>query len=129
MNPVPTAQPVGVLVVDDHVEFRSVAKEMLDTAAEFAVVGEAASAEEAIEFVARARPGLVLMDVRLGDVDGIEATRRILEIAPRTVVVLVSTYQRADLSPDVDHCGAVRFLPKDKLEPDVLGALFRPPPS
>jgi pilus assembly protein CpaE len=129
MKRVPAADAVGVLVVDDHVQFRSVAMEMLESVDGFAVLGEAASAEEAVEFVARVGPALVLMDVRLGDVDGIEATRRILEIAPQTVVVLISTYQRRDLSPDVDHCGAITFLPKDELAPDVLSALFRSSPS
>jgi DNA-binding NarL/FixJ family response regulator len=115
--------PLGVLVVDDQRPFRMAARGMLATAADLTVVGEATSGEEAVVLVARLRPRLVLMDVRLPGIDGIEATRRILATAPATVVVLVSTHRQADLPGGWATCGAVAFLRKEDLDVDALGAL------
>ena len=113
----------GVLVVDDQRPFRSAARGLLATADRLTVVGEATSGEEAVALAARLRPKVVLMDVRLPGIDGIEATRRILAIAPRTLVVLVSTHRQADLPPGWATCGAAAFLRKEDFSVEALGAL------
>jgi two-component system invasion response regulator UvrY len=115
--------PVGVLVVDDKRPFRAAARVLLAGAPGLAVVGEATTGAEAVELATRLRPAVVLMDVRLPDIDGIEATRRILAIAPATVVVLMSTHRRADLPRGWSSCGAVAFWRKEDLDVDALGAL------
>jgi two-component system, NarL family, invasion response regulator UvrY len=113
----------GVLVVDDQRPFRAAARGLLATADRLTVVGEATSGEEGVELAARLRPKVVLMDVRLPGIDGIEATRRILAIAPRTLVVLVSTHRQADLPPGWATCGAAAFLRKEDFSVEALGAL------
>jgi DNA-binding NarL/FixJ family response regulator len=115
--------PLGVLVVDDQRPFRAAARALLATAPGMTVVGEATSGEQAVELVMRLRPGLVLMDVWLPGIDGIEATRQILAVAPATVVVLVSTHRQADLPGAWASCGAVAFVRKEELDVDALGAL------
>lgn len=116
-----TARPVHVLIVDDQRPFRRAATKMLERADGFEVVGEAGSGEEGVALVETLRPDLVLMDVRLPGIDGVEATRRIVQRHPRTAVVLVSTYRAIDL-PAIDGCGAAGFLPKEELEPEVLSS-------
>ena len=115
--------PLAVLVVDDQRPFRAAARALLATAPGMTVVGEATSGEQAVDLVLRLRPGLVLMDVWLPGIDGIEATRRILAVAPATVVVLVSTHRQADLPGAWASCGAVAFVRKEELDVDALGAL------
>jgi pilus assembly protein CpaE len=114
---------VTVLVVDDQGPFRRAAAEMLKHLAGFELVGEARTGEEGVELALRLEPRLVLMDVRLPDIDGTQATRQIVAARPSTVVVLVSTYPRSRLPAGVTSCGAAGFLPKDQLGPDTLTAL------
>jgi DNA-binding NarL/FixJ family response regulator len=116
-----TAPPdVRVLVVDDHRGFRTAAAAVLRRCAGFAVVGLAASAEEALEQAPVLLPHLVLMDVRLPGRSGVDATRDLVARLPGTVVVLVSTYPREDLPADLDACGAAGYLRKEDLSPTTL---------
>jgi two-component system, NarL family, invasion response regulator UvrY len=111
-----------VLVVDDHASFRSAARMMLEAGDTFTVVAEASSGEEAVQVALEARPSLVLMDVRLPGMDGVEATRRITAALPDTIVVLVSTHRRVDLPSGLDSCGAVAFHRKEDVDEDELVA-------
>jgi two-component system, NarL family, invasion response regulator UvrY len=119
----PGGAPLGVLVVDDQRPFRAAARGLLATAAGLTLVGEATTGEEAVELAARLGPQLVIMDVRLPGIDGVEATRRIMAIAPATAVVLVSTHRRTDLPPGWATCGAVAFLRKEELDVEILGSV------
>ena len=116
---------VGVLIVDDQAPFRRAAAKMVGRMDGFEVVGEAGSGEEGVALAEVLRPQLVLMDVRLPGIDGVEATRRILETRPDTVILLVSTYKAESLSPDVAGCGAVGFLAKEEVGPEILARLCR----
>ncbi|WP_051426424.1 response regulator [Jiangella gansuensis] len=115
---------VGVLVVDDQQPFLSVARFVVGATPGFRVVGEATSGEDALDQAAALRPELVLMDINLPGVSGIEATRRLLAAAPGTVVVLMSTYPAADLPRDARTCGARAYVNKEDLTPDVLVAVM-----
>lgn len=117
------AMAVTVLVVDDQLPFRRAAAQMLKHLAGFELVGEARTGAEGVELARRLEPRLVLMDVRLPDIDGTQATRQILAARPSTVVVLVSTYPRPSLPSSVATCGAAGFLPKEQLGPETLAAL------
>ncbi len=111
---------VSVMVVDDQPPFRAVARTVVDIAPGFEVVAEAASGEEAVELAARRAPRLVLMDINLPGISGIDATRRIVADRPATVVVLVSTYSAEDLPTDAATCGAIRYVHKEDVSPAVL---------
>jgi DNA-binding NarL/FixJ family response regulator len=82
-----------VLVADDHSLFRYGLKAMLANAEGFEVVGEAATGEEVVEKVAQARPDIVLMDIQMPGINGIEATRRVLERDPSIGVVVVTMFE------------------------------------
>jgi DNA-binding NarL/FixJ family response regulator len=114
------AHEVRVLVVDDHRGFRAAAAAVLRRVPGFVVVGQAGSAEEALAAAPDVRPDLVLMDIRLPAMNGVDATRALVAHAPRTVVVLVSTYPPEDLPWDVAACGAAGYLRKEDLSPQAL---------
>jgi DNA-binding NarL/FixJ family response regulator len=114
----------GVLIVDDQAPFRSVARTLVSMLKGWRVTGEAGSGEEAVELVESTNPGLVLMDINLPGISGIEATRRILERQPGTIVVLLSTYAADDLPQDALACGAVGYIRKDDLTPRLLRNLL-----
>jgi two-component system, NarL family, invasion response regulator UvrY len=101
---------VGVLTVDDQVVFRCAAREVIEATAGFVLLGEAASGEDALALAAEVEPDLVLVDVRMPGMDGLETTRRLCAAHPSLAVVLVSTDDLAQ--PSCDSCGAVAFLPK-----------------
>ncbi len=114
---------VEVLIVDDQAPFRMVARTLVRRLDGWQVVGEAASGEEAVEAAVATRPGLILMDINLPGISGIEATRRILAAAPETQVILLSTYEDDDLPPDARTCGAKAYVRKDDLTLRLLREL------
>ncbi len=115
---------VDVLIVDDQPPFRAAARAVVARVAGFTLVGEAESGEEAIALHGDLRPGLVLMDINMGGIDGIEATRQITAADPATMVVLVSTYQLDELPPGARTSGAKAYVNKDELSPRVLRRLW-----
>jgi DNA-binding NarL/FixJ family response regulator len=108
---------IPVLVVDDQAPFRKAARLVLDRTDGFTWVGEAASGEAAVEQARTLRPHLVLMDVKLPGIDGVEAGRRIVAEQPDTVVFLCSTY-------DAPLDAPFTFIRKEELGPDVLRRLW-----
>jgi DNA-binding NarL/FixJ family response regulator len=111
---------VGVLIVDDQAPFRRAAKMVMAATPGFDVVGEAESGEEAVELFDSLEPGLVLMDINLPGINGIEATRRITGAHPDATVLLLSTYQAADLPSGADSCGAAGYVNKEEFGPAVV---------
>ena len=111
---------VSVLIVDDQAPFRIAAAAVVNATPGFRVVGEAASGEEAVESAARLRPDLVLMDINMAELNGIDATRQIVHSQPGTVVMLLSTYQRRDLPAEALQVGAAAYVDKKDFGPDVL---------
>jgi DNA-binding NarL/FixJ family response regulator len=112
--------PVPVLIVDDQAPFRRAARAVVTATPGFEVVGEAESGEEALELVDTLSPGLVLMDINLPGINGIEATRRITAAHPDAVVMLLSTYQVGDLPSDARSAGAVKYVHKEEFGPAVV---------
>ncbi len=112
---------VGVMIVDDQAPFRMAARMVVQLTDGFAVVGEAETGEESVDMAAALNPDIVLMDVNLPGIDGLEATRRILAATARPpVVVLLSTYEAADYGPRAADAGAATFIPKSEFDPDRL---------
>ena len=115
---------VRVLVVDDQVVFRQAARDVISATAGFDSVGDAASGEEAVAAAERFRPDLVLLDVRMPGIGGIEAARRIREDHPGTVVVLISIEDSGELAEDGRASGAAAFVRKQDFGPALLRSIW-----
>ena len=112
--------PVRVLVVDDQAIIRDATRLLLEATPDFRPVGEVASGAEALAAIERLDPDLVLLDVRMPEMDGIETAARIRRTRGRPVVVLMSSDETADLR----GCQAVAFLPKQGLKAAALRQLW-----
>jgi DNA-binding NarL/FixJ family response regulator len=112
---------VRVLIVDDQEPFRVAARMVVEATDGFEIVGEAETGESSVQLARELDPDLVLMDVNLPGIDGLEATRRILAAGGDGVVVLLlSTYEEAEYAPRVAECGAAAYIPKSAFGPDRL---------
>ena len=113
---------IRVVVVDDEEVFRAVGRSLIEATPEFTLVGEADSGEGALERIAELSPDLVLMDYRMGPIDGIAATRAIVERHPGTAVVVMS----ADGVDEtiLGESGAMAFVRKQDLSPRCLRQLW-----
>jgi DNA-binding NarL/FixJ family response regulator len=116
---------VRVLIVDDQPPFRVAANLVFDLLDEFEVVGEATSGEAALEEVTRLEPDLVVMDINLPGMSGIEATRRVTAEHPGRFVLLVSTYEVDDLPAGAESSGALAYVHKEHLDGDLVEQLWR----
>lgn len=115
--------PPTVLVVDDHAGFRAAVRALLE-ADGFEVVGEAANGAQALVSAGRLRPGLVLLDVRLPDTDGITVAARLAELDEPPVVVLVSSRDATAYGARLRQSAARGFLPKSELSGAALRGLL-----
>ena len=115
---------VGVLVVDDQPFFRGAASDVVAAMPTFRAVGEASSGREAVAAVDALRPELVLLDVRMPDMDGIEAARAIKAAHPETVVVLISMEDADALPATAQTCGAAALVRKGDFGPALLRRLW-----
>jgi two-component system, NarL family, invasion response regulator UvrY len=115
---------VTVLIVDDQAPFRLAMRSVVRRAEGFELVGEAESGEDAVEQVAALHPALVLMDINMPGINGVEATRQIVTEHPEVIVFLCSTYALADLPADAPTCGATAYVNKEELSPAVIADLW-----
>jgi two-component system, NarL family, invasion response regulator UvrY len=115
---------VSVLTVDDQAMFRGVAREVIDATPGFESVGEAASGEEALRAVARLAPQLVLLDVRMPGLDGIEVARRLCATHPETLVVLISIEDSIDVPSAAQLGDSVPLVRKQDFGPRLLKRLW-----
>ena len=114
---------VRVLIVDDQAPFRDVARTVVELTDGFEVVGEVETGEDSVTSARDLHPDLVLMDVNLPGISGLDATRQILAgvEATRPVVVLVlSTYEADEYAPRAAEAGAAGFISKSDFSPDRL---------
>jgi DNA-binding NarL/FixJ family response regulator len=115
---------IRVLVVDDQPAYRRAMRSVVRETPGFEVVGEASSGEESLVVAATVRPDLVLMDVNLPGIDGLETTRRLLGRDHPPVVLLLSTYDEDAGDQFVSESGARAYVTKSHFGPDQLAAAW-----
>jgi NarL family two-component system response regulator LiaR len=115
----------SILIVDDHEVVRNGIRAYLETLSDFQVVGEASSGEEALSMVSELIPDIVLLDLIMPGMDGIETTRRVKRISPRTqVVVLTSYHEDVHIFPAL-KAGAISYILKDMKMEKLVDVLNR----
>jgi DNA-binding NarL/FixJ family response regulator len=116
---------IRVLIVDDQAPFRQAARAVTEATDGFEVVGEAETGEASVEAARTLKPDLVLMDVNLPGINGLDATRQILSDSNGVVVVLLlSTYEEEEYGSKAAECGARAYIAKSKFDPDRLAAAW-----
>ncbi len=106
-------KPITVLLVDDHEVVRKGVRAFLEAHAEFEVVGEARSGEEAIQLTEEYIPDVVLMDLIMPGMDGVEATRQVKNTSPRTQIVVLTSYHEDEYVFPALEAGATSYILKD----------------
>ncbi len=118
------SEPIRVLVADDHPTLRDGLRAILDTQDDILVVGEAANGLEAVKQAAALRPDVVLMDLEMPRLDGVEALRRVLAERPGTRVLVLTSFATDDKVFPAIKAGALGYLLKDS-DPDDLARAIR----
>jgi DNA-binding NarL/FixJ family response regulator len=116
---------VGVLTVDDHPVFRRAAREVIEATEGFESLGEAASGVEALALAAEVSPSLVLVDVRMAGLNGLETSRRLHASHPEAVIVLITTGANDDMPDAASCCGAVALIRKKDFGSAALVQVWR----
>ncbi len=118
------SEPITILIVDDHTVVRQGVRTLLDMHPDLQVVGEAESAEEALPLVEKLVPDVVLLDLLLPGMNGVEAARQMKRISPRTQIVVLTSYAEDEHVFPVLRAGALSYLLKD-IRPRELAESIR----
>lgn len=114
---------ITLLVADDEPSFRSGLRALLGSAADLAIVGEAATGDEVVRLAADLQPDVILMDINMPGISGIEATRRILATSPHIAVLMLTMFEDDDSVFAAMRAGAHGYLLKGALKAEVLRAI------
>ena len=118
-----SSEPLRILIADDHLLFRDGLRALLKAAPDTELVGEATTGEEAVALAAELQPDVVLMDIQMPGVNGIEATRRILHDSPRVRVLMITMYEDDTSVFTAMRAGARGYLLKGAKYDEVLRAV------
>jgi DNA-binding NarL/FixJ family response regulator len=116
-------EPIHVLIADDHTLFRAGIRALLNLFPDIQVVGEASTGEEAVSKSEALLPDVILMDIQMPGVNGIEATRRIIRTSPNVAVIVVTMFEDDDSVFSAMRAGARGYILKDANEKEVLRAI------
>src|SRR5688572_30705844 len=116
-------EALRVLIADDHPLFRHGIAALLQAAAAFEIVGEATSGEEAVALAEQVQPDVILMDIHMPGINGIEATRRILHTSPHIRILMVTMSEDDALMFAAMRAGARGYVLKDAQKEDMLRAI------
>ncbi len=117
------SRPTCILLVDDQPMLRMGYRMVLEAQNDLRVIGEAGDGHEAIELTARLAPDVVLMDVRMPGLDGVQATERIVSSGSRSRIIILTTFDLDEYAYGALRAGASGFLLKDAPPPDMLSAI------
>ena len=116
---------ITVVIVDDHFVVRQGVRALLETQAEISIVGEAASGEEAVRLCADQAPDVVLMDLLMPGLNGVEATRQIKQVSPRSQVIVLTSYHEDEHILPAIRAGALSYLLKEASPDELLAAVVK----
>ncbi|MBN2502391.1 MAG: response regulator transcription factor [Anaerolineales bacterium] len=116
--------PISVLIVDDHEVVRQGVRAYLDAQADFDVIAEASTGRKAVEISAEHVPDVVLMDLVMSEMDGVEATRQVKSVSPRSQIVVLTSYHQDEYIFPALQAGAISYIIKD-VKMDELAAAIR----
>ncbi len=111
---------IKVLIVDDNAKFKKSVKNLLSNEQDIEVIGEAREGKEAILKAKELKPDIVLMDVRMPEMGGIEATRRIRQIIPETKIIILTIYDIDEYRKAATNSGAVAFILKKFMRDELV---------
>jgi two-component system, NarL family, response regulator NreC len=114
---------IRILLADDHAMVRKGFRLILETQPDIEIVGEAANGREAIEQAGKKHPDVIVMDVAMPELNGIEATRRLSSLAPRTRVLALSMHKDSVYVREILRAGARGYLLKDSIDSDLVNAV------
>jgi DNA-binding NarL/FixJ family response regulator len=117
------ARAISVLLVDDHALLRKCLQRMLEDDPELAVIGEASNGAEAVELARELAPQVVVMDLEMPIMDGIQAARHILRLAPATAILMLSMSAKETCVRNAFEAGAQGYLLKNAVDLDLGGAV------
>jgi NarL family two-component system response regulator LiaR len=117
------ADVISILLVDDHAMVRQGVKAFLVTQPDLSVVGEAGSGEEAIKLAGQLIPDVILMDLIMPDMDGVETTRRVKQVSPRSQVVVLTSYHEDEHIFPALKAGALSYILKDVSAEELASAV------
>jgi two-component system, NarL family, response regulator LiaR len=117
------ARRITILLVDDHEVVRQGLRAYLDAQPDFRVIGEASSGEEAVEAAAEYLPDVMLMDLVMSGIGGVDATRRVKDITPRTQIVVLTSYHQDEFIFPALQAGAISYVLKDVDMEDLADAI------
>ena len=121
----PNGQPIRILIAEDHAVVRQSVKVMLEMEPEFIVVGEAEDGQQALDLVEQVDPDLVLMDIRMAGMDGVEATRILHQRSPSVGILILTGFGEDAILLQAVEAGAHGFLLKDASAEELKKAILR----
>ena len=118
-------EPITVMIVDDHQMVRNGAKGYLEAQSEISVVAEAESGTDAVRLAREFIPDVVLMDLVMPGMDGVEATRKVKDISPRTQIIILTSFHEDEHIFPALQAGAISYLLKDVKARELVEAIQR----
>jgi len=116
---------IRFLICDDHALFRQGIKSILELESDFRIIGEAATGREAIRYALETQPDIILMDIQMPELDGVEATKEILSEYPEAKVIILTMYRQDTYVFEAIKAGAMGYMLKDADANDLIAAIRR----
>ncbi len=114
---------INLLIVDDHGLFRAGLRALLENRPDYRVIGEAADGEEAVRLADELQPDLVLMDISMPGMSGLEATRQLKEVCPKTRILALTVHEDDSMLREMVRAGASGYIIKRAVESDLINAI------